>query len=77
MYEHSLVTKVFPPSFYQSDNSNYNDYKELEKRIFDNRSRIVELKKILIPFGSSHPLKPKVLEDQNSGAYVLNDAYNT
>ena len=47
LYEQTREAEKFPDQFYTEDNTNYNQYKILEQRIFNNRNKIVQLQQIL------------------------------
>ncbi|CDW83018.1 kinesin motor domain containing protein [Stylonychia lemnae] len=87
LYQHPQATQDFPDQFYSANNGNFNEYKDIEKKIFDNRQKIVELKKVLIPFGStSNPINsnfensiiassPEYQSNANSASIKSNNNY--
>eukprot|EP00347_Sterkiella_histriomuscorum_P003183 403365273 len=75
LFHHPQVTENFPPQFYQDNNQNFKDYKDLEQKIFDNRSKIVDLKKVLIPFQGSPPQRSNLvsIQNNNNNSLLLNN----
>jgi len=47
------MNKDFPSQFYNEDNPNFKEYKQLETLIYNNRNKIIQLQNLIQPFANS------------------------